>query len=133
MAGAFAVPAFTIQVYGRSVQIPAAELQVNDTVILKPGDRVPTDGEVLEGESAVDESMLTGESAPVEKAASAKLYAGTSTLNGRLLMRVTATGEALEAGIVLAQAPDAGTAQTIGSTVTITIKRTSTTTPAPKN
>jgi len=60
---------------------------------LRPGDSVPTDGEVVEGDSAVDESMLTGESAPVDKAAGSPLYAGTANANGRLVMRVTATGE----------------------------------------
>ena len=60
---------------------------------LRPGDRVPTDGEVVEGDSAVDESMLTGESAPVDKTAGSRLYAGTVNVNGRLVMRVTATGE----------------------------------------
>ncbi len=54
---------------------------------------MPTDGEVVEGESAVDESMLTGESAPVDKGKGSQLYAGTVSINGRIGMRVTATGE----------------------------------------
>jgi Cu+-exporting ATPase len=54
---------------------------------------MPTDGEVVEGDSAVNESMLTGESAPVDKTAGSRLYSGTLNINGRLLMRVTATGE----------------------------------------
>ncbi|MBN2505263.1 MAG: cation-translocating P-type ATPase [Verrucomicrobia bacterium] len=83
---------------GGEVEVPVAELHVGDRVVLKPGDRVPTDGQVLEGESAVDESMLTGESVPADKAPGALLCAGTVTLNGRLVMRVTATGE----GTVLA-------------------------------
>ncbi|HEY2953375.1 MAG TPA: cation-translocating P-type ATPase [Verrucomicrobiae bacterium] len=96
---------------GSEYLAPAAELQVNDSVVLKPGDRVPTDGEVLEGESAVDESMLTGESAPVDKGARAKLYAGTSTLNGRLLMRVTATGEATALARIIAAVQRAQTSR----------------------
>ena len=71
-----------------------AELRLGDAVVLKPGDRIPTDGEVSEGGSAVDESMLTGESLPIDKTVGAKLYAGTINLNGRLVMKVTATGEA---------------------------------------
>ncbi len=79
---------------GRETEVPVAELQRDDLVVLRPGDRIPTDGEVTSGDSAVDESMLTGESAPVDKKPGAPLYAGTANLNGRLLMRVTATGEA---------------------------------------
>ncbi len=78
---------------GRETEVAVAELQVGDLVVLRPGDRVPTDGEVVEGDSAVDESMLTGESAPVDKAARSQLYAGTVNLDGRLIVRVTATGE----------------------------------------
>ena len=78
---------------GRETEVPAAELRAGDVAVVRPGDRIPTDGVVLEGESAVDESMLTGESAPVDKRAGHELYAGTTNLNGRLAFRVTATGE----------------------------------------
>ena len=78
---------------GTETEVPVAELRAGDLVALRPGDRVPTDGEVVEGDSAVDESMLTGESAPVDKTAGSRLYAGTVNINGRLVMRVTATGE----------------------------------------
>jgi P-type Cu+ transporter len=74
-------------------EIPVAELRAGDLVVLRPGDHMPTDGEVVEGDSAVDESMLTGESAPADKTAGSRLYSGTVNINGRLLMRVTATGE----------------------------------------
>jgi P-type Cu+ transporter len=78
---------------GTEAEVPVAELRVGDSVALRPGDRIPTDGEVLEGDSAVDESMLTGESTPSDKSARSLLFAGTHNLNGRLMMRVTATGE----------------------------------------
>jgi Cu+-exporting ATPase len=73
--------------------VPVEDLRLADSVILKPGDRVPTDGEVIEGGSSVDESMLTGESMPVEKSAGGKLFAGTINQSGQLIMRVTATGD----------------------------------------
>ena len=78
---------------GRETEIPLAGLRMGDRVLLKPGDRVPVDGKVIEGSSAVDESMLTGEAMPVEKAPGALAYAGTINLNGRLVLHVTATGE----------------------------------------
>ena len=74
-------------------EVPAAELRRGDLIALRPGDRVPTDGQVVEGDSAVDEAMLTGESIPVDKSGGSDVYAGTSNLNGRLIVRVTATGE----------------------------------------
>ena len=78
---------------GTETEVPVTDLQVGDAIALRPGDRVPTDGDIIEGDSAIDESMLTGESAPVDKMAGSRLYAGTVNLNGRLAMRVTATGE----------------------------------------
>jgi Cu+-exporting ATPase len=87
---------------GNETETPVASLRVGDKVVLKPGDRIPTDGEALEGNSAVDESMLTGESLPVDKAEGAKLYTGTVNQNGRLLMRVTATGEATALSQIIA-------------------------------
>jgi Cu+-exporting ATPase len=78
---------------GGESEVPIAELKTGDLILLKPGDSIPTDGVVAEGDSAVDESMLTGESVPVDKKADAKLFAGTLNLNGRLVLRVTATGE----------------------------------------
>jgi Cu+-exporting ATPase len=78
---------------GREEVVPLAALAHGDRVVLSPGDQAPADGEVSEGESAVDESMLTGESAPVEKSAGAKIYTGTVNRNGRLIVSVTGLGE----------------------------------------
>jgi Cu+-exporting ATPase len=83
-------------------EVPVAALRIGDRVVLKPGDRAPTDGEVVEGYSAVQESMLTGESLPVEKAPGARLYAGTVNQNGRLVMRVIAIGEATALAHIIA-------------------------------
>jgi Cu+-exporting ATPase len=78
---------------GSEKENPVAELKIGDKVVLRAGDCVPVDGIVLEGDSAVDESALTGESIPIDKKIDAELFAGTVNLNGRLILRVTATGE----------------------------------------
>ena len=83
-------------------EVPVADLVAGDLIVLKPGNRVPTDGTVTSGESAVDEAMLTGESLPVDKKTGDTLCAGTVNLNGRLVMRVTATGEATALARVIA-------------------------------
>ena len=77
----------------RTHEISVSELKTNDEILLRPGDRVAVDGIVVEGDSAVDESSLTGESRPAYKGPGRELYAGTVNLNGRLVMRVTATGD----------------------------------------
>lgn len=92
-------------------EIPVAELKIGDRVALRPGDRVPVDGTVIEGASAVDEAMLTGESVPVDKSEKAELYAGTVNLNGRLVMRVTATGEATALAHIIAAVQRAQTSR----------------------
>jgi len=87
---------------GHETEVPVGTLRPGDQVVLKPGDRIPTDGEIMEGASSVDESVLTGESVPVDKTPGAKLYAGTATQNGRLVMRITATGEATALAQIIA-------------------------------
>ncbi len=67
---------------GLEVEIPLAELQVGDEVIVRPGDRIPVDGVVLEGSTEIDESMLTGESLPVEKSPGSAVSAGTVNTTG---------------------------------------------------
>jgi len=96
---------------GTQTEAPVASLRPGDRVLLKPGDCVPTDGEVVEGQSSVDEAMLTGEALPVEKDAGAKLYAGTINLLGRLVMRVTATGEATALAHIIAAVQRAQTSR----------------------
>ncbi len=92
-------------------EVSVAELRAGDLVALRPGDRVPVDGKVTEGDSAVDESMLTGESKPVDKSADAELYAGTVNLNGRLVLRVTKTGEATALANIIAAVQRAQTSR----------------------
>ena len=92
-------------------EVPVAELKIGDRVALRPGDRVPTDGKVVDGNSAVDEAMLTGESVPVDKSANSELYAGTVNVNGRLVMRVTATGDATALAHIIAAVQRAQTSR----------------------
>ena len=92
-------------------EVPVADLTIGDQVALRPGDRIPVDGVVAEGDSTVDESMLTGESIPVDKKTGNELYAGTVNLNGRLVMRVTATGEATALAQVIAAVQRAQTSR----------------------
>ncbi len=82
----------TLTATDAEAEVPVAQLRPGDRVLLKPGDRVPVDGQVTDGQSAVDEAILTGESLPVEKAPGSPLFAGTTNRSGRLVMRVTATG-----------------------------------------
>ena len=69
---------------------PIRGVKLGDHVLIKPGYKVPVDGVVLEGHSAVDESMLSGESVPVSKSAGAQVFAGTANTNGALLVEVRA-------------------------------------------
>ena len=77
---------------GRQVELPADDVQVGETVVVKPGSRIPVDGAVLRGHAVVDESMMTGEPVPVEKAKGAVVYAGTINQDGLLWLRATGTG-----------------------------------------
>lgn len=78
---------------GKEVEIPLEQVQKNDVVIVRPGEKIPVDGVVIEGESAVDESMLTGESIPVDKGVNSKVYGGTLNQQGALKVKATGVGE----------------------------------------
>jgi P-type Cu2+ transporter len=86
-------PAATRIVDGRTEEVAIAELRPGDLVLVRPGGAVPTDGVVREGSSAVDESMLTGESRPVDKAPGDEVVGGTVNESGALRVEVTKTGE----------------------------------------
>jgi len=73
--------------------VPLSELRTGDIVLIRPGTRVPADGEVTEGTADVDESMITGESKPVSKGPGGKVIAGTVAGGGSLRARITAVGE----------------------------------------
>ena len=77
---------------GEEVEIPIGELAVGDCFVVRPGEKIATDGVVEEGVSAVDQSMLTGESMPVEATRGAKVAGATLNTYGRLLVRATGVG-----------------------------------------
>src|SRR6185437_545213 len=96
---------------GIEEEVPVAELKIGDLIALRPGDAVPTDGKIVEGTSAVDEAMLTGESAPIDKSTGSDLFAGTVNLNGRLVMRVTAMGDETALAHIIASVQRAQTSR----------------------
>ena len=78
---------------GVEITIPTSELSEGDVVIVRPGERISADGDIIEGRSSVDESMLTGEHMPVLKTDSDKVYSGTMNVDGTFTFRVTGIGE----------------------------------------
>ena len=98
---------------GREEEIPAEAIMAGEIVVVRPGERIPTDGDVLEGASSVDESMLTGESMPVEKGLGAKLIGGTLNRSGMLRFTATRIGKdtALAQIIRLVEEAQTSTAQ----------------------
>lgn len=79
---------------GSVADVPVSSLSIGDRVIVKPGEKIPSDGEVIEGESSVNESMLTGESKPVGKRNGSRVIGGAMNAEGSLTVRVDKTGEA---------------------------------------
>ncbi|MCJ7424649.1 cadmium-translocating P-type ATPase, partial [Candidatus Bathyarchaeota archaeon] len=78
---------------GVEVEVPVGEVMPGDVFVLRPGDRVPLDGEVIEGESGLDQSAITGESVPVAKGVGGDVYAGTMSVDGFLAVRATSMAE----------------------------------------
>ncbi|MHB1531806.1 heavy metal translocating P-type ATPase [Acidithiobacillus sp.] len=87
-----APPKATVLREGREIELPTAKLKVGDMVIIRPGNKIPVDGEVIEGESQVDESMLTGESMPVKKVVGASVIGATINKSGSFKYRATKVG-----------------------------------------
>ena len=77
---------------GQEKEIPADEVQIGDTVIVKPGDRIPVDGSVMDGHTFIDESMITGESVPVEKNVGDTVFSGTINKTGTLKFQAEKVG-----------------------------------------
>jgi Cu+-exporting ATPase len=92
-------PAARVIREGVEVEVPVEDVRAGDVVVVRPGERIPLDGTVESGESAVDEAMLTGESMPVDKQAGAAVFAGTINLSGGFQFQVKKAGR----GTVLQQ------------------------------
>lgn len=77
----------------KEVEVSVKDLKKGDVVIIKPGDKIPIDGSVIEGYTSIDESMITGESVPVEKSSGDKVTGGTVNKNGSIIIRVEKVGK----------------------------------------
>lgn len=96
---------------GTELEIPADEVIVGDVVIVRPGERIPVDGTVLEGYSAVDESMITGESMPVEKKIGDEVIGGTINKTGSFKFRATKVGKETALAQIIKLVEDAQTSK----------------------
>ena len=86
-------PTARVEREGTELEVPTREVAVGDVMIIRPGEKIPTDGVVLEGRSAVDESLATGESIPVEKEPGSAVLGSTVNHSGALRVRATGVGE----------------------------------------
>ncbi|HEX3015347.1 MAG TPA: heavy metal translocating P-type ATPase [Desulfobacteria bacterium] len=86
---------------GEEREVAASEVQIGDVALVKPGERIPVDGEIIEGQASIDESMLTGESVPVDKGVGASVVGATINKSGVIKVRITKTGkDTVLAGII---------------------------------
>src|SRR5262249_37857968 len=85
-------PQATVIRDGAELTIPSSEVQVGDIVLLRPGDKVPVDGQVTEGETSIDEALVTGESVPVIKRPGDQVIAGSINRSGSIRFRATRVG-----------------------------------------
>ncbi len=92
---------------GREVDLPVEEVLVGDIVVVRPGQKVPVDGEVIEGASAVDESMVTGESLPVEKKVGDEVIGATINKTGAFRFRATKVGKDTALATIIRMVQDA--------------------------
>lgn len=96
---------------GADSEVPLEEVQVGDLIRVKPGEKVPTDGVVVEGRGAVDEKMLTGESIPVDKKEGDEVFGATINQNGLLTIRATKVGSDTTLAQIIKLVEDAQAAQ----------------------
>ena len=94
---------------GREVEVPVAEVRVGETVIVRPGEKIPVDGEVTGGQATVDQSTITGESMPVEAGPGARVFASSMASLGSLHIRALQVGENTTFGKVIKLVEEAET------------------------
>lgn len=82
----------TLLIDGQETEVPIDEVEIDDVIIVKPGEKIPVDGLVLDGHSSVDEAMLTGESMPVDKTTGDPVYAASINKNGLIKFKATKVG-----------------------------------------
>jgi Cu+-exporting ATPase len=92
---------------GKELDIPVEEVIVGDTVVVRPGDKIPVDGAVIEGSSAVDESMITGESIPIEKQVGDEVIGSTLNKTGSFRFRTTKVGKDTALASIIRMVKDA--------------------------
>ncbi len=97
----------TVERDGKETVIPAAQVQIGDIFVVRPGESIPVDGTVIDGESAVNEAALTGESIPAEKTAGSQVSAATVNTSGFLRCRATHVGEDTALSKIIAMVSDA--------------------------
>ena len=97
----------TVERGGREIVIPAAQVQVGDIFTIRPGESIPVDGTVIDGQSAVNEAALTGESIPADKSPGSQVSAGTVNTSGFLRCRATRVGEDTAISKIIAMVSDA--------------------------
>lgn len=102
---------------GQTEVVPVAQLQIGDRVLIRPGASVPADGQVVEGESSVNEAMITGESQPVEKQPGEEVIGGTVNGSGSLRVEITKVGEGTALAGIMRLVEDAQKSQSRAQTL----------------
>ena len=92
---------------GQEVEVPIGEVQVGDTIIVRPGEKIPVDGDVIDGQATVDQATITGESMPVEVGPGASVFAATLARLGHLRVRTTHVGADTTFGRVIKMVEEA--------------------------
>lgn len=92
---------------GSEIEVPVAEVRLGETVVIRPGEKIPVDGEVLSGQATINQAAITGESMPAEVAAGSKVYAASLAQLGSLRVRTKATGRDTTFGRVIQMVEEA--------------------------